>query len=86
MISILPNLNKSDSIDIYILPESAITYDLLKFDFMKYNLSSMLEDANSTLLSGFVKVQYQNKNEATVTSNYIESLNKYYESYNSIFI
>ena len=85
LISILPNLNKSDSIDIYILPESAITYDLLKFDFMKYNLSSMLEDANSTLLSGFVKVQYQNKNEATVTSNYIESLNKYYESYNSIF-
>ncbi len=75
----------NDSLDIAVLPESAILIDLPSQSTEMNIVHRILDSLNVSLISGYVRVRYYDEGSAPATSNPLIGTNIKYDSYNSIF-
>lgn len=74
-----------DSVDIVVLPESAILLNLPQFRNQMNVFQNEVDRLGVSVLSGYVRVQYYEPGKAPVSSNTVRGTSIRYDSYNSIF-
>ncbi len=77
--------NLNDSLDLVVLPESAILLNLPAYYSEMQQFRSFFDSANISLISGYVKVQYYEPDNAPPTASVVKGTTLRYDSFNSIF-
>ena len=77
--------HSKDSLDIVVLPESAILLDLPSIKPYYESLRYRISQSGVNFIAGYVDTKYYNKDNAPKTSSVIRNTGQYYDSYNSIF-
>ncbi len=76
--------HRNDSIDIAVLPESAILLNLPSYNQQMQEFKSIIDSLKISVITGYVRVQYYEKENAPPTSSLIKGTNVRYDSFNSI--
>ncbi len=74
----------NDSIDVAVLPESAILLNLPAYSQQMQEFKSDVDSLNISVITGYVRVQYYETGIAPPTSSLIKGTNVRYDSFNSI--
>lgn len=74
----------NDSLDIVVLPESAILLNLPAYYEQLQEFKTVVDSLNISVITGYVRVQYYDQNDAPPTSSLIKGTNVRYDSFNSI--
>jgi len=74
----------NDSLDIVVLPESAILLNLPAYPQQMEGFKSIVDSLNISVISGYVSVKFYEKENAPPTSSLIKGTNVRYDSFNSI--
>lgn len=74
----------NDSLDVAVLPESAILLNLPAYPEQLQEFKSIVDSMNISVITGYVRVQYYEKENAPPTSSLIKGTNIRYDSFNSI--
>ncbi|MDP1677383.1 MAG: apolipoprotein N-acyltransferase, partial [Bacteroidota bacterium] len=74
----------NDSLDIAVLPESAVLLNLPAYPQQLQEFNSIIDNLNISVITGYVRVQYYEKENAPPTSSLIKGTNVRYDSFNSI--
>ncbi len=74
----------NEGIDIAVLPESAILLNLPAYPQQMEEFKSIVDSLNISVITGYVRVQYYEKENAPPTSSLIKGTNVRYDSFNSI--
>jgi len=77
---------RTDSLDLAVLPESAILLNLPSFHEQYKQFRTILDSMNIAIVSGYAKVIYYDKDNAPVSSSILKGTNIRYDSFNSIFL
>ncbi|MBI2429268.1 MAG: apolipoprotein N-acyltransferase, partial [Ignavibacteriales bacterium] len=75
-----------DSVDLVVLPESAILLNLPSFNEQYSEFRRQVDSLNIAIVSGYAKVKYYESDSAPPSSNTIKGSNIRYDSFNSIFL
>jgi apolipoprotein N-acyltransferase len=75
---------RNDSLDIAVLPESAILLNLPASLTEYREYKNFVDSTNIAIVSGYVKTEYYTKSDAPVSASKIAGTEMYYDSYNSI--
>ncbi len=73
-----------DSLDVDVLPESAILLNLPAYHEQLQQFKSIVDSLNVSVIIGYVRVQYYEPENAPPTSSAIKGTNVRYDSFNSI--
>jgi apolipoprotein N-acyltransferase len=76
----------NDSIEIAVLPESAILLNLPTYTQQMKEFKSIIDSLNISVVTGYVRVQYYEDENAPPTSSLIKGTNVRYDSFNSIMV
>lgn len=76
--------NINDSVDVVVLPESAVLLNLPSYYEQMNEFRSILDSLNVSVITGYVRVQYYEPENAPPTSSSIKGTNLRYDSFNSI--
>lgn len=76
--------HRNDSIDIAVLPESAILLNLPAYPQQMEEFKAIVDSLNISVVTGYVRVKYYEKENAPPTSSLIKGTNVRYDSFNSI--
>lgn len=74
----------NDSIDIVVLPESAILLNLPAYHQQLQEFKSIVDSLHISVITGYVRVKYYEQEDAPPTSSIIKGTNVRYDSFNSI--
>lgn len=75
----------NDSLDIAVLPESAILLNLPAFPMHRSEFLQRIDSMGVSVLSGFARFEYYDAGQAPVTSNTVKGTGQRWDSFNSIF-
>lgn len=78
--------NLNGSIDLVVLPESAILLNLPSYIQQMNEFHTIIDSLNISIISGYVKVKFYEAENAPLTSSTIKGTNVRYDSFNSIFL
>lgn len=76
----------NDSVDVAVLPESAILLNLPAFHDQFMEFKKRIDSLNIAVISGYAKVKYYEPENAPISSSTIKGTNIRYDSFNSIFL
>lgn len=75
----------NDSLDIAVLPESAILLNLPAFPQHRSEFLQRVESLGVSVLSGYARFEYYEEGKAPVSSNTVKATGQRWDSFNSIF-
>ncbi|MEW6060560.1 MAG: apolipoprotein N-acyltransferase [Bacteroidota bacterium] len=76
----------NDSVDIVVLPESAILLNLPSFNEQYSEFRRQVDSLDIAIISGYARVKYYDPDSAPASSSTIKGTNIRYDSFNSIFL
>lgn len=75
----------NDSLDVVVLPESAILLNLPAFPEQMNYVKNVIDSLNVSLISGYIRFQYYEPDNAPASSSIVKGSNLRWDSFNSIF-
>lgn len=76
----------NNNVDLFVLPESAILFNLPSFHEQYSEYRRKIDSMNIAVVSGYAKVKYYEPDSAPASSSIIKGTNVRYDSFNSIFL
>jgi apolipoprotein N-acyltransferase len=74
----------NDSLDVFVLPESAILLNLPQYPEQMQAFQQVVDDLQVSVITGYVRIQFYPQDEAPVSSSTLRGTTTRYDSFNSI--